>query len=167
MIRKFNETYIRPLSGLTQSGNLSLFSTSPSNVIANHLPVSANQFNTGDVIRIRSHWTKSGSTDSTTLRLWFNTSLSTSGATDLGYISMSGGRLQILFSRRLCFFSSSTAVGMSSFDTSHGDGPVSTSIQTYSITNWLSSSGFFFMTYSTTNSKVVDNVNCLYISIEI
>lgn len=169
MIRKFNDTYLRPLSDLSQTGNLAIFSLSPGNVIANWLVMEANQFKTGDIVRIRSFWTKTGTRDTTAIRLWFNTTLSTSGATQLAFFNFVAGNRQQMFTRRFCFLSPSSAVGMlSTFDATHGEAEQATTIETFSISNWLTNSGYFFMTYSTTNSKGFgESVNGYYLSIEV
>lgn len=168
MIRKVNDIYLRPECGLTQSDTISLFNLTPGDYIANHILVGADQFKTGDIVRLRTCWTKTGTNDAATIRFYYNTSLSTTGATQLAIYTFAAGNRSIHINRKICFLSPSSGVIMStSYNGPSSDGDFATTISTVSITNWLTTSGYFFTTVAQTNARFTDSVACLYMSIEV
>lgn len=167
MIRKVNDIYVRPLSGLTQSGVIPLGGTAE-DFIANHIFMEADQFKTGDIIRLRTFWNKTGTTDTATLRFYFNTSLSTTGATQLGVYTFPAANRSVGLNRKICFLSPSSGIIINTtFNIPNSDGDYATTINTISITNWLTSSGYFFVTVTRSNLRLTDSVSCLYLSLEL
>lgn len=167
MIRKVNGVYVRPDCGLTQSDTISL-SGAAVDFITNYIFMEADQFKTGDIIRLRTFWNKTGTTDSATLRFYFNTSLSTTGATQLGVYTFPAANRSVGLNRKICFLSPSSGVIIStSFNVANSDGDYATTISTVSISNWLTSSGYFFVTVNRPGLRLVDSVSCLYLSLEL
>lgn len=168
MIRRINGVNLRRPSGLTASSFSSLFSVTPGDNILNHVFVTANTFTTGDIIFLRTSFIKSGSTDSYTIRFWWNSSLSTSGATQLGVYTNPAGTRQANINRKICFLSPSSGIVINTTTSIAGSsGDFAITLSTVSITNWLTTDGYFFVTHSQVNLRVSDSVYCLYLSLEI
>jgi hypothetical protein len=168
MIRRINGINLRVPSRTSLGASIGLASVSPGDVIANEIYVKADTLKTGDVIRLRTSWTKTGTTNDATFKFYWNSSLSTSGATLLGTYTLAAANRMISWNRSLCFLSPSSAiVVIPSTSLSSSDGDQALTLSTLSVTNWITTNGYFFTTVTTQNLGLVDSVNCLYISLEL
>jgi hypothetical protein len=168
MIRRINGINLRVPSRTSLGASIGLASVSPGDVIANEIYVKADTLKTGDVIRLRTSWTKTGTTDAATFKLYWNSSLSTSGATLLGTYTLAAANRMVSWNRRMCFLSPSSAiVVIPSTSLATSDGDQALTLSTLSVTNWLTTDGYFFTTVTTQNLRLTDSVNCLYISLEL
>lgn len=167
MIRRINGVNLRRPSGLTASSLTSLTGVAAGDNILNHVFVTANTFTTGDIILLITSFIKSGSTDSYTIRFWWNSSLSTSGATQLGVYTNPAGTRQANINRKICFLSPSSGIVINTTTSIAGSsGDFAITLSTVSITNWLTTDGYFFVTHSQVLVRTTDSVYCLYLSLE-
>lgn len=164
MIRKINGKQVRILSGnVEQAAQLPTVT-----LLLDYVYVAGGTFKVGDVIFIRTSLLKSGTANSYVIRLYWNTTYSTSGATQIAtYTIPSADRNTFLF-RRLHFSTSATALVLNtSFSSNNDMGDSATTFSTVSVASWLSTSGYFFLSCDAGGARITDTIRTLYISMEI
>ena len=163
MIRKINGKRVRILS----EGSQSRFEVPTGNTIINSVLISANELKSPDTLIIRAAVLKSGTTNTLTMRLYWNTTTSTVGATQLGLYGIGASTQYVQFYRRIFFSDNSTGIMMNtSFNSLTDMGDYGTTISTVSISNWLSTTGYFFISIDGVGGAT-DQVSNVYISLEI
>lgn len=171
MIRKINGKNCRIPSG-NQQVLVQLSTTNP--IYLDYVYVGANTIKVGDTIFLRSLLSSFSpsiepeyATD--TIRLYWNTSFDVNAATQLASFTLDVNTTGFSFSRRIHFPSISTGkIINTAFNTGNDSGDFTTTISTPSITNWLSSNGYFFLTADANlGSQIGDSVSIYYITIEI
>ena len=101
----------------------------------------------GAIITIANGMIKSGAVGTFTIKLYFNTSSSISGATQMGTYSVIASGISPTIFRRFVFDSATTAKGMTStFSATNDTGDQATPVATYTISSWLATGGVFFIT---------------------
>lgn len=177
MIRTVNGRNIRILGANAESiGEI------PSSIIyLNYIPNSFISNGTGtpdfaklvpDVIIFRAAFTKTGTQRGHTFRLWWNTLLNVSGATQLATFQIANTVLYAQFYRRILFTSSNTARIMNfNFDSNTDVGDYNTTLSTVTISpNWTTVDGYFFFTCDQSTPLFpgpTDTIKSLYFSAEI
>lgn len=163
MIRKINGKRVRILSDGTQTR----FIIPTGNTILNDVIISANELKSPDTLTLRSAVLKSGTTNTLTMRLYWNTTLSTVGATQLGLYGIAASTQYVQFYRRIFFSDNSTGLMMDTvFNATNDMGDYATTISTVSISNWLSTTGYFFISIDGVGGAT-DEVSGVYLSLEI
>lgn len=163
MIRKINGKRVRILSDGVQTR----FIIPTGNTIINDVIISANELKSPDTLTLRSAVLKSGTTNTLTMRLYWNTTLSTVGATQLGLYGIAASTQYVQFYRRIFFSDNSTGIMMNTgFNATNDMGDYGTTISTVSISNWLSTTGYFFITIDGVGGAT-DEVSGVYLSLEI
>lgn len=164
MIRKINNVFARIESPCDEQAAQN---PSGSLIYLDGIKVDAGRIKVGDTICIRAVILKSGTALSCVARLYWNTTINTSGATQLGQVTISASARHCAFNRRIHFSSSSIGVSMkTTYDTLVDIGDFPTQISTTSITNWLNTNGYFFITIDATG-RTSETLRTLYISVEI
>jgi hypothetical protein len=121
----------------------------------------------GAIILIRGNFIKTGTTSQITLKLYFNTTESLSGALLLA----TGGSptttdLSPYIYRVFCFDSATTAKGLNStFAAANDLSDIATTVNSFSFTNWLVTGGKFFITGL--RAANTDTIQSLGITIEV
>lgn len=163
MIRKINGKRVRILSDGVQTR----FIIPTGNTIINDVIISANELKSPDTLTLRSAVLKSGTTNTLTMRLYWNTTVSTVGATQLGLYGIAASTRYVQFYRRIFFSDNSTGIMMNTgFNATNDMGDYGTTISTVSISNWLSTTGYFFITIDGVGGAT-DEVSGVYLSLEI
>ena len=107
----------------------------------------ANYLQSGAIIAITTGLIKSGTVGTFTIKLYFNTTVTISGATQMGTYSVLAAGTSPSIYRRFVFDSATTAKGMtSSFSATNDTGDQATPVATYTISSWLETGGYFFIT---------------------
>jgi len=141
-------------------------------VYLDYVYVGANTIKVGDTIFLRS-LISSFSIEpeylTDTIRLYWNSSFDISGATQLATFTLNVNAKGYSFSRRINFPSISTGkIINTTLNTGNDSNDFSTAISTPSITNWLSTNGYFFLTADANiGAQIGDSVLVYYITIEI
>lgn len=165
MIRNINTISSRPLSD-----NYSISYEVPTTTkILNRVFFDANELSAPNVYAFRSVILKSGTTNSYVFRLYWNTTLSTTGATLLASYELPATNIRYISINRKIFFDTSTTAQImnpsySASTTDIGDFP--TTLSSVSVSNWLSTAGYFFISCDASPSGV-DSIKGLYLSIEV
>jgi len=101
----------------------------------------------GAIIAITTGLIKSGAVGTFTIKLYFNTTATISGATQMGTYSVLAAGISPSIYRRFVFDSATTAKGMtSSFSATNDTGDQATPVANYTISSWLATGGVFFIT---------------------
>jgi hypothetical protein len=164
MIRKINNVFARIESPCDEQA-----AQSPSGALIylDAVRIKADRIKVGDTLCIRSAILKSGTALTCVARLYWNTSVNVSGATQLAQFSISSSSRHSSFLRRIHFDTNSSAkIIRTNFDTTNDMGDFSIVFTTVSITNWLSTTGYFFITIDATG-RTSETLKTLYISAEI
>jgi hypothetical protein len=141
--RTRNGIYLRMLSSIATGSPLNC----ATETILDGVVLSADYLVSGAIITIASGIIKSGAAGTFTIKLYFNTSLSTSGALQMGQYSVTAANTSPSVSRTFVFDSATTAQGLLSTSNASGDnGTVSNVSQSYTFTSWLANGGHFFIT---------------------
>lgn len=163
MIRKRNGKLLR----MAQNGTIGTSFACATETIIGSVNLPADFLISGAIILIRANFIKTGTSSQITLKLYFNTTESLSGALLLA----TGGSptttdLSPYIYRTFCFDSSTTAKGMNSTFNSFFDyGESSTTVVSFSFTNWLVNGGKFFITGI--RAAGTDTIQSLGITIEV
>jgi hypothetical protein len=163
MIRKRNGKLLR----MAQNGTIGTSFACATETIIGSVDLPADFLISGAIILIRANFIKTGTSSQITLKLYFNTTESLSGALLLA----TGGSptttdLSPYIYRTFCFDSSTTAKGMNSTFNSFFDyGESSTTVVSFSFTNWLVNGGKFFITGI--RGAGTDTIQSLGITIEV
>ncbi len=121
-----------------------------------------------DVITFRSSFTKTGTASGVTFRLYWNTSLSTSGATQLATFQITNTITHVNFHRRIFFTNSNTARLMNTtYDSTTDIGDYNTTLSTVTISNWTTQEGYFFFACDAVSPFATDTLSQIYFSAEI
>ncbi len=164
MIRKINPIFARPLS----ENNIEPYVVPTGVTYLNKIIVDANELSSPNVYTLRSVILKSGTTNSYTFRLYWNTTVTTAGATLLASYTLPATTIQyIAIARYLYFDTNSTLQIMNpNYTAAASDiGDFPTTASTITVSNWLSNSGYFFVSCDAAPSGV-DSVGSTYLSIE-
>lgn len=169
MIRKINGKNCRIPSGNSPS-TWQLSTTNP--IYLGYVYVGANTIKVGDTIFLRSllsSFSLSPEYVTDTIRLYWNTSVDVSGATQLAEFTLGVNTTGYSFSRRIHFPSISTGKIINiAFNIGNDSGDFVTTISTPSITNWLSSNGYFFLTADANlGAQIGDSVILYYITLSV
>jgi hypothetical protein len=101
----------------------------------------------GAIITTTNGIIKSGTTDAFTIKLYWNTSASLSGALQMGTYSVVAANTSPNLFRRFVFDSATTAKGMAStFSATNDSGDIATTVASYTFSSWLINGGYFFIT---------------------
>jgi len=144
MIRKRSGKLLR----MAQNGTIGTSFACATETIIGSVDLPADFLISGAIILIRGHFIKAGTTSEITLKLYFNTTESLSGALLLA----TGGAPSITdlspyIYRTFCFDSSTTAKGMISTSNNFNDASIfTTTVASFSFTDWLPRGGKFFIT---------------------
>jgi hypothetical protein len=163
MIRKRNGKLLR----MAQNGTIGTSFACATETIIGSVNLPADFLISGAIILIRGNFIKTGTSSQITLKLYFNTTESLSGALLLA----TGGSptttdLSPYIYRTFCFDSSTTAKGMNSTFNSFFDyGESSTTVDSFSFSSWLVNGGKFFITGL--RSGGTDTIQSLGITIEV
>lgn len=164
MIRKINGEFTRIVSGTAESGLI----LPTALTLMNYIFIAGNVIKVGDVLTLRAAILKTGTTNSYVIRLYWNTLYTTSGATQLGVYTIPTTARHVQFYRRIHFSSSSAGKSLNTtFNTQNDMGDSATTMSTTSITNWLTSDGFFFLTVDAGGARLTDSIQTIYLSGEI
>jgi len=107
----------------------------------------ADYLQSGAIIAITTGLIKSGAVGTFTIKLYFNTTATISGATQMGTYTVPANGISPSIYRRFVFDSETTAKGMtSSFSATNDTGDQATPVATYTISSWLATGGVFFIT---------------------
>ena len=163
MIRKRNGKLLR----MAQNGTIGTSFACATETIIGSVDLPADFLISGAIILIRANFIKSGANNQITLKLYFNTTESLSGALLLA----TGGSptttdLSPYIYRVFCFDSSSTAKGMFPTANFFNDiGDFATTVSSFSFTDWLPRGGKFFITGL--RASGTDTIQSLGITIEV
>jgi hypothetical protein len=152
---------------MAQNGTIGTSFACATETIIGSVDLPADFLISGAIILIRANFIKTGTSSQITLKLYFNTTESLSGALLLA----TGGSptttdLSPYIYRTFCFDSSTTAKGMNSTFNSFFDyGESSTTVVSFSFTNWLVNGGKFFITGI--RGAGTDTIQSLGITIEV
>jgi hypothetical protein len=152
---------------MAQNGTIGTSFACATETIIGSVDLPADFLISGAIILIRANFIKTGTSSQITLKLYFNTTESLSGALLLA----TGGSptttdLSPYIYRTFCFDSSTTAKGMNSTFNSFFDyGESSTTVVSFSFTNWLVNGGKFFITGI--RAAGTDTIQSLGITIEV
>jgi hypothetical protein len=163
MIRKRNGKLLR----MAQNGTIGTSFACATETIIGSVDLPPDFLISGAIILIRANFIKSGANNQITLKLYFNTSESLSGALLLATGgSPSTTDLSPYIYRVFCFDSSSTAKGMFSTANFFNDiGDFATTVSSFSFTDWLPRGGKFFITGL--RASGTDTIKSLGITIEV
>jgi len=141
--RTRNGIFLRMLSSIATGTPLNC----ATETILDSVTLKADYLVSGAIITIASGIIKSGAAGTFTIKLYFNTSLSTSGALQMGQYSVTAANTSPGISRTFVFDSATTAQGLLSTANAAGDITISASAsQSYTFTSWLATGGVFFIT---------------------
>lgn len=120
----------------------------------------ANYLESGAIITIASGIIKSGASSTFTIKLYFNTSVSLTGALLMGTYSVVAANTSPTIYRTFVFDSATTAKGLLSTANSSADtATVSSTSESYTFTSWLANGGTFFITgLRLTGTETLQNV---------
>ena len=115
--------------------------------ILGSVPLAADYLKSGAIITISNGIIKSSSANAFTIKLYFNTTASISGALQMGTYSVVASDLSPTIFRRFVFDSATTAKGLrSTFSVSNDVGDIATTVDTFTFSSWLATGGYFFIT---------------------
>lgn len=163
MIRKRSGKLLR----MAQNGTIGTSFACATETIIGSVDLPPDFLISGAIILIRANFIKTGTTSQITLKLYFNTTESLSGALLLA----TGGSptstdLSPYIYRVFCFDSSSTAKGMFPTANFFNDiGDFATTVSSFSFTDWLPRGGKFFITGL--RASGTDTIKSLGITIEV
>jgi hypothetical protein len=163
MIRKRNGKLLR----MAQNGTIGTSFACATETIIGSVDLPADFLISGAIILIRGNFIKTGTTSQITLKLYFNTTESLSGALLLATGgSPSTTDLSPYIYRVFCFDSSSTAKGMFPTANFFNDiGDFATTVSSFSFSSWLVNGGKFFITGL--RASGTDTIQSLGITIEV
>ena len=120
----------------------------------------ANYLESGAIITIASGIIKSGASSTFTIKLYFNTSVSLTGALLMGTYSVVAANTSPTIYRTFVFDSATTAKGLLSTASSSADtATVNNTSASYTFTSWLANGGVFFITgLRLTGTETLQNV---------
>ena len=120
----------------------------------------ANYLESGAIITIASGIIKSGASSTFTIKLYFNTSVSLTGALLMGTYSVVAANTSPTIYRTFVFDSATTAKGLLSTASSSADtATVNNTSASYTFTSWLANGGTFFITgLRLTGTETLQNV---------
>ena len=120
----------------------------------------ANYLESGAIITIASGIIKSGASSTFTIKLYFNTEVSLSGALQMGTYSVVAANTSPTIYRTFVFDSATTAKGLLSTASSSADtATVNNTSASYTFTSWLANGGTFFITgLRLTGTETLQNV---------
>ena len=163
MIRKRSGKLLR----MTQNGTIGASFACATETIIGSVDLPVDFLISGAIILIRGNFIKSGTTSQITLKLYFNTSESLSGALLLGTgAAASTSDLSPFIYRVFCFDSDSTSKGLNSTFAAGTDlGDIATTVNSFSFSSWLVNGGKFFITGL--RAAGTDTIQSLGITIEV
>jgi hypothetical protein len=163
MIRKRSGKLLR----MTQNGTIGTSFACATETIIGSVDLPGNFLISGAIILIRANFIKTGTTSQITLKLYFNTSESLTGALLLGTGAAAlTSDLSPYMYRVFCFGSESTSRGLnSSFAAANDIGDIATTVDSFSFTEWLPKGGKFFITGL--RAAGTDTIQSLGITIEV
>ena len=163
MIKKINNKKVR----LTSDGSLTNEVVPTSLTYLNSVLVNANTIKPPDTIFIRSKISKSGTTDPFTLRLYWNTGVTVSAAVQLATVTLLATNRTLDLNRRIFFSDNNNGRMFSTTQNVVTDFGGSTSaLSLVTITDWLTTDGYFFMTCDAVAGGV-DSIIGINLSLEI
>lgn len=164
MIRKANGQNLR----ITANGQVGSSFACTTETILGSVALPPDFLSTGAIITVRNSCSKFGTTGVFVVKLYFNTTVSLSGALQLGtYSSAAADRAPNVY-RRFVFKSPTTARGLNqTFSASSDTGDYNTfpGVVTQTFTNWLVGGGVFFVTGL--RSSGTDTMQLINMSIEV
>ena len=124
------------------------------------LDLPADYLESGAIITIASGIIKSGASSTFTIKLYFNTSVSLTGALLMGTYSVVAANTSPTIYRTFVFDSATTAKGLLSTASSSADtATVNNTSASYTFTSWLANGGTFFITgLRLTGTETLQNV---------
>ena len=141
--RRRNGINLRMVSNLGSGGGVAC--STETILVTVNLP--ADYLKSGAIITIANGMIKSGASSTFTIKLYFNTEVSLSGALQMGTYSVVAANTSPTIFRRFVFDSATTAKGMiSTFSATNDTGDQATSVANYSSPSWLANGGTFFIT---------------------
>lgn len=163
MIRKRSGKLLR----MAQNGTIGTSFACATETIIGSVDLPADFLISGAIILIRGHFIKTGTTSQITLKLYFNTTESLSGALLLATGgSPSTTDLSPYIYRVFCFDSSTTAKGMNSTASNFNDTLIlTTTVSSFSFSSWLVNGGKFFITGLRVGGT--DTIKSLGVTIEV
>lgn len=163
MIKKINTKQLRPDSSINLSGPL----IPTSNLILNDVFFAGGVLSAPNVYTIRCGIFKNGTSDQTPFGLYWNTTLTFGGATLLSSFGIPVSSIQYYSCiRRIYFDSTSTAKILNpSFSGATDQGTSTGILSTITITDWLTTSGYFFVGV-TGSPSFTNSVGGLFLTFE-
>ena len=163
MIRKRSGKLLR----MTQNGTIGASFACATETIIGSVDLPPDFLISGAIILIRANFIKTGTTSQITLKLYFNTTESLSGALLLATGgSPSTTDLSPYIYRFFCFDSSTTSKGLNSTFAAFNDiGDIATTVDSFSFSSWLVNGGKFFITGL--RAAGTDTIQSLGITIEV
>jgi hypothetical protein len=162
MIRKRSGKLLR----MAQNGTIGTSFACATETIIGSVDLPADFLISGAIILIRGNFIKTGTTSQITLKLYFNTTESLSGALLLATGQNFTTDLSPYIYRVFCFDSATTAKGMNSTISAANDlGDNATTVDSFSFSSWLVTGGKFFITGL--RSGGTDTIQSLGITIEV
>jgi len=163
MIRKRSGKLLR----MAQNGTIGTTFACATETIIGSVDLPANFLISGAIILIRGNFIKTGTTSQITLKLYFNTTESLSGALLLATgTAPSTSDLSPFMYRVFCFDSATTAKGLNSTAATGSDiGDISSTVDSFSFSSWLVTGGKFFITGL--RAAGTDTIQSLGITIEV
>ena len=163
MIRKRSGKLLR----MAQNGTIGTSFDCATETIIGSVDLPADFLISGAIILIRGHFIKTGTTSQITLKLYFNTTESLSGALLLATGgSPSTTDLSPYIYRVFCFDSSTTAKGMNPTSINFNDTLITTTtVSSFSFSSWLVNGGKFFITGL--RAAGTDTIKSLGVTIEV
>lgn len=162
MIRKANGKNLR----MTANAEVGTSFACATETILGNVTLPENYLERGAIITIRTSCAKSAGTGAFTVKLYFNTTANLSGALQLGtFTSAAADRAPNVY-RRFVFTETTVAKGLeSTFSTSNDVGDNTSTVATFTFTNWLVGGGKFFVTGL--RSAGTDTVQLINLSLEV
>ena len=140
--RKKNGIYLR-----IPAATSSIAYTCSSETVLGSVTLAPDYLVSGAIITTTNGIIKSGATDAFTIKLYFNTTQSLSGALQMGTYSVVAANTSPNLFRRFVFDSATTAKGMAStFSATNDAGDIATTVASYTFSSWLINGGYFFIT---------------------
>jgi hypothetical protein len=162
MIRKANGQNLR----ITANAQVGSESACVSETILGSVTLPPNFLSAGAIITVRNSCRKSSTSSAFTYKLYFNTTANITGALQLGTFTVSNTSVSPNIYRRFVFTSATTAAGLAStFSASNDVGDFTSTVATFTFTNWLVGGGVFFVTGL--RSAGTDTLQLINISLEV
>ena len=160
--RTRNGIYLR-MPSVFSLGNATTCATE---AILGSVNLAADYLVSGAIITIANGIIKSGASSTFTIKLYFNTTASLSGALQMGTYSVVAANTSPTIYRTFVFDSATTAKGLLSTANASGDAAtVSSTSESYTFTSWLANGGYFFLTGLRTSGT--ETLQLLKITIEV